>query len=185
MTALPEWMTRGLTAQTYDELPEEVCRTIEVVDGAIIVSPSPSRWHQDVVYNLAAALKSACGPNLRVTIDVDLRLADVPLLNRRPDVVVYRAGIPDDEVLRPADVVLAAEVTSPASVTTDRVDKPGEYAAAGIPRYWRLDPAESAVYAYRLTPTGGSYLLEGKYTGRLAVTEPVRVDIDVSRLFQP
>ncbi len=182
--ALPEWMTRGLTAEAYDELPEDLSRTIEVVDGAVIVSPSPSRWHQDVVYNLAAALKPACGPDLRVTIDVDLRLADVPLLNRRPDVVVYRAGVPDDEVLRPADVVLIAEVTSPGSVTTDRVDKPAEYAVAGIPRYWRLDPAEAAVCTYRLTPAGNSYLLDGNHTGRLIVTEPVRLDIDVSQLFQ-
>jgi Uma2 family endonuclease len=67
-----------------------------------------------------------------VATAVDLRLRDVPLLNRRPDIVVYDASVPDDAVLRPQHCLLVVEVMSPDSVTADQADKPAEYAAAGI-----------------------------------------------------
>jgi hypothetical protein len=47
-----------------------------------------------------------------------------------------------------------------------------------------LIPLRPQSTPYRLTPAGNSYLLDSKYIGRLAVTEPVRLDIDVSQLFQ-
>jgi Uma2 family endonuclease len=184
MSAVPTWMT-GLTAEEYDALPEEVCRSIEVIDGAVTVSPSPSRWHQDVAFNLAAALKAACGADWRVTLDVDLRLADVPLLNRRPDIVVYRADVPNDRVLRPADVLLVIEITSPGSITSDTIDKPGEYAAAGVPRYWRVAPEQAVVYSYALSPDGKSYQLSGEHKDRLVVTEPVRLDVALADVLRP
>jgi hypothetical protein len=55
-------------------------------------------------------------PSGRQTADVDLRLRDAPLLNRRPDIAV-----------------------PPDSVTTDQTDKPAEYAAAGIRHFWRVE----------------------------------------------
>lgn len=176
----------GLSAAEYEALPEEICRRIEVVDGAIIVSAAPRRLHQDIGRRLANALEAACGPGLAVSTDVDLRLRDVPLLNRRPDVVVYNASLPDDVVLRPRDCVLVVEVMSPGSVTTDQTDKPAEYAAAGIRRYWRVehDPAESvlSVFCYRLDPTTSTYASAGAHSGKMTVTEPVSITIDLSTL---
>src|SRR5260370_10661488 len=130
----------GLSVQEYEALPEDICRRIEVVDGAIIVNAAPRRLHQDICRRLANTLEAACGPGLAVSTDVDLRLRDIPLLNRRPDAVVYDASLPDDEILRPQHCVLVVEVMSPGSVTTDQTDKPAEYAAAGIASYWRFEP---------------------------------------------
>jgi hypothetical protein len=47
VTALPDWMdlADGLTAEHYDALPEDICRSIEIVDGAIVVDPAPRRLH--------------------------------------------------------------------------------------------------------------------------------------------
>jgi Uma2 family endonuclease len=186
VTALPDWMDLpdGLSAAQYEALPEEICRRIEVVDGAIIVSAAPRRLHQDIARRLANALEAACGPGLAVSTDVDLRLRDVPLLNRRPDVVVYDAALSDDAVLRPPDCVLVAEVMSPGSVTTDQTDKPAEYAAAGIGHYWRIehDPSKTvlSVFCYRLDPTTGSYASAGVHAGKLTVTEPLSVTIDLT-----
>src|SRR5467141_1008854 len=151
----------GLSAAEYERLPEEICRRIEVVDGAIIVSAAPRRLHQDIARRLANALEAACRPGLAVSTDIDLRMRDVPLLNRRPDVVVYDASLPDDAVLRPQHCILVAEVMSPGSVTTDQTDKPAEYAAAGIGHYWRMehdaDLSGLSVFCYRLDPTTGTY----------------------------
>jgi Uma2 family endonuclease len=189
MTALPDWMDlppTGLSVEQYEALPPDICRRIEIVDGAIIVSAAPRRLHQDIGRRLANALEVACKPELAVSTDVDLRLRDVPLLNRRPDTVVYDASLPDDAVLGPQHCALVVEVMSPGSVTTDQTDKPAEYAAAGIANYWRLehDPAESrlSVFCYRLDPTTGTYASAGVCSGTLTVTEPVTVTIDLATL---
>ncbi len=189
MTALPDWMDLppgGLSAEEYEALPENICRRIEIVDGAIIVSAAPRRLHQDIARRLATALEAACRPGLAVSTDVDLRLRDVPLLNRRPDAVVYDASLADDAALRPRHCVLVVEVMSPGSVTTDQTDKPAEYAAAGIANYWRAehDPAGSrlSVFCYRLDPTTGTYATAGVHSGKMAVTEPVSVTIDLATL---
>jgi Uma2 family endonuclease len=188
VTAWPGWMDLpdGLSAAEYEALPEEICRRIEVVDGAIIVSAAPRRLHQDIARRLANALEAARGPGLAVSTDVDLRLRDVPLLNRRPDVVVYDASLPDEAVLRPRDCVLVVEVMSPGSVTTDQTDKPAEYAAAGIRHYWRveLDPADGvpSVFCYRLDPTTGTYASAGVHSPKMTVTEPVGVAVDLTTL---
>lgn len=188
MTALPGWMDLpdGLSAAEYDALPEEICRRIEVVDGAIIVNAAPRRLHQDIGRRLANALEAACRPGFAVSTDVDLRLRDIPLLNRRPDAVVYDASLPDDAVLRPEHCVLVAEVMSPGSVTTDQTDKPAEYAVAGILHYWRVehDPAERvlSVFCYRLDPTTGTYASAGVHSGKMTVTDPVNITIDLTTL---
>ncbi len=188
MTVLPDWMDLpdGLTAQQYEALPEDICRRIEIVDGAIIVNHAPRRLHQDICRRLATALEAACGPALAVSADVDLRLRDVPLLNRRPDAVVYDASLADDAVLPPEHCALVIEVMSPGSVTTDQTDKPAEYAAARIPHYWRIEhqPADGTLclYSYRLDPTTGTYASAGIHASTLTITEPVAVTIDLGAL---
>ena len=103
MTALPDWMDLpdGMSAADYEALPEEICRRIEIVDGAVIVNAAPRRLHLDICRRLANALETASGPALAVSTDVDLRLRDGPLTTRRPDAVLYDASLPHDAVLRP------------------------------------------------------------------------------------
>ena len=42
------------------------------------------------------------------------------------------------------------EIVSPGTRRFDRFAKPGEYAAAGIPFYWRIEQDPVHVYAYRI-----------------------------------
>src|SRR6266545_8154896 len=115
MTVLPEWLrlaTDGLSASDYEALPEDLCRRIEVVDGGVVVLPAPHRSHQRLVRRLADALERQCGDDMAVTTSVDLRLREHPLLNRRPDIVVFDAALPDDAILRPGDCRLVIEVMS-------------------------------------------------------------------------
>lgn len=190
MTALPDWMMlppSGLTAAAYDELPEDVSRRIEVVDGAIVVNASPRRVHQIMARRLANVIEASCGESYAVTTDVDLRLRDVPLLNRRPDVVVYDASLPDDEILRPQHCMLVIEVMSRGSITADQKDKPAEYAAAGIPHFWRVesdeaDPSALTVFRYRLDPTTGNYASAGVSSGELEISDPFKISADLRGL---
>jgi Uma2 family endonuclease len=176
----------GLGAAEYEALPEDICRRIEIVDGAIIVNAAPRRQHQDICRRLANVLEAACGSAFAVSTDVDLRLRDIPLLNRRPDAVIYDVFLPDDAVLRPQHCALVVEVMSPGSVTADQTDKPAEYAASHIPHYWRVehDAARKilSVFSYRLDPTTGTYASAGVHTGKMTVTEPIAITIDLSTL---
>ncbi|GAA1014876.1 hypothetical protein Aple_053000 [Acrocarpospora pleiomorpha] len=189
MTALPDWMVlspEGLSAEAYEGLPEDISRRIEIVDGAIVVNAAPRRAHQILGRRLANAIEYVCGDHLAVSTDIDLRLRDIPLLNRRPDIAVYDASLPDEETLRPGHCLMVVEVMSPASVTADQKDKPAEYAAAGIKHYWRVELDDHdhgpAVFRYRLDPTTGLYASAGVDTGKLKVSAPLSLEIDLIEL---
>lgn len=174
-------------AAGYEALPEEVCRRIEVVDGAMVVNADPGRPHQRVARRLANVLEAACGTRFAVDTGIDLRLRDIPLLNRRPDIVVYDGTLPDDAVLRPQHCLLVVEIMSPGSVTTDQTDKPAEYAASEIPYFWRIESAEMdeqklTVFRYRLDPTTRTYAVAGVDTGVLVVTDPFDLSVDLADL---
>lgn len=187
MTALPEWMLtlpeEGVTAEEYDRMPEEICRRIEIVDGSIIVSPSATPRHNRIARLLANSLERAAPSPWQVTTDVDLRLADVPLHNRRPDVLVFK-GDPDVLPVRPKQVLLAVEVMSKGSVSADRVDKPAEYAIAGIPHYWRIEQEEAGLtsFIYILDAAANTYGIVDVHSGTLKTEVPFPVTIDLGTL---
>jgi Uma2 family endonuclease len=131
-TVTPAWMHQQITAAEYESWSEEQCAGIEIVDGMVVVSPSASKRHNRLARVLANALDAASGPEWNADTDFDVRLQDVPLTNRRPDVVVYRADTIDVTPTRPEHVLLVAEVVSPGSETTDRIVKVDQYAKAGI-----------------------------------------------------
>jgi NAD(P)H-dependent FMN reductase len=67
------------------------------------VSPSATPRHNRIARLLANALEDAAPTPWQVTTDVDLRISDVPLHNRRPDVLVF-SGNPDELPVRPQQV---------------------------------------------------------------------------------
>jgi Uma2 family endonuclease len=178
----PEWMHERITAEQYDTWSDEQCAGIEVVDGMVVVSPSASKRHKRLARILANALDAAGGPDWNADTDFDVRLQDVPLTNRRPDVVVYRADTIDVTPTRPEHVLLAVEVVSPGSETTDRVVKVEQYAKAGIPFYWRIEQGSTAVtlvYTYVLDPATGHYRDGAVFTGVVKAEAPFPVEVDL------
>jgi len=177
-----------ITAEDYAALPEEFCKTIEVIDGHVVKCESPSRVHNRVALNLAIAFKAGRKPEpcLMIDTDIDVRITDVPLNIRQPDVTVSRC-IPDDQRLYSTDVVLVVEVVSPdSSLKTDTVEKKAAYADAGIRFYLIvfLNASKDGVdriEEYWLEPTG-AYRLVQLHTRRLTLTEPIPVDIPFTDL---
>jgi Uma2 family endonuclease len=200
MAAIPDgsWLSSlrpqpaRVTAEEYEILSEEICQAIEIVDGYVVYSEAPTPAHQTAGRRLAnlierdarAAMSRGHGC-VTVNTDVDLRLRDVPLLNRRPDVVLYRCLEPRER-LRAEHVLLLIEIVSPGSETTDAVDKLGEYARAGIPHYWiaRLDDTGvSMIERYQLDRATSLYkhlgtLMKDEPGGTPSATNPILVTID-------
>jgi Uma2 family endonuclease len=181
-TVAPAWMHEQITAEQYDSWSKEQCAGIEVVDGIVVVAPSASIRHNRLARVLANALDAAGGAEWNADTDFDVRLQDVPLTNRRPDVVVYRADAIDLTPTRPEYVLLAVEVVSPGSETTDRMVKLRQYAAAGIPFYWRIEQAPAAVplvFTYVLDPAAGQYRESEVFTGQVKAAAPFPVEVDL------
>lgn len=181
----PLWMHEQVTAEDYDSWSEERCRDIEIMDGMVVISPSPSKAHNCVATTLAVELARAGRPDWRAGTDFDVRLRDIPLLNRRPDVVVYRADAYEVSPTRPEHVLLVAEVVSPGSESADRKIKPDEYAAAGIEYYWRVEQVGvgiPVVHTYVLDAAAHVYRPTEVFTGVVKAIAPFPVEIDLREI---
>jgi Uma2 family endonuclease len=179
-----EWTYDDLVAYV-ESLPHDVNpHSYEIVDGALVVTPSPDIDHEFASARLRYLLQKALGPNYLVAgpIDIDLQPS-----YRTPDLAVVRTSLVERRTrpIQPSDVLLVVEVVSPSSVTTDRITKPAQYAAAGIPVYWRVKTSpEVSLTAYALPDGASVYAEVGTWTaGQIAqLEEPFRVDVPIDRL---
>ena len=79
-------------------------------------------------------------------------------------------------------VRLAVEIVSPGTARVDRVAKMADYAEAGIPSYWIID-LEGEVTLDSFTLVDGGYRQErAAATGRVTMTDPAPVTIDLPAL---
>lgn len=148
------------TLADLDALPDDG-KQYELVDGMLLVTPSPVPLHQRAVLQLAWALKPGCPDEYDVFVaPLDYRPSDRRSL--QPDVmVVRRADVGPTNITKPP--VLVVEVLSPSTRSKDLLLKRGLYQDAGVPSYWIVDPAtaelnvlelENGVYVDRVTVKG-------------------------------
>ncbi|OLR90221.1 hypothetical protein BJP25_04500 [Actinokineospora bangkokensis] len=180
-----------LTIEEYAALGETERGYTELQEGCLLMSPSPSRAHMRVSARLHHQVEAQLPPELDISleVDIDLRLSapGEPSTSRRPDLIVYDRAAADradreGTMLRAADVVLVVEVVSPTSRRMDRLIKPIDYAQAGIPDYWVVDPADGvSLIAHRLTDEG-RYTAEQPTTGVFEAVRPFPVKVDLDAL---
>jgi len=178
------WSFDDLQAHLASLPGDVVWRRYEIVDGVLVVSPAASLLHEFVCIDVAHRLKLTAPADVAVLGAVAIDLAPS---YRVPDVVVLRreALYERSLLVHPTEILLGVEVVSPSSRTTDRITKPAQYAAAGIPNYWRieLDP-ELSLTAYTLAEGAGVYAELGTWrAGEVAqLREPFPVDIPIDEL---
>ncbi|MET7970577.1 Uma2 family endonuclease [Micromonospora sp. NPDC005305] len=173
----------GWTTDDLDALPEDGHRR-ELLDGVLLMSPSPTRMHQTVAMRLGVALEEDCPDGYDVTQGVEVRI------NRNrsfiPDVLVTTsaAAAREPSKYEPHEVVLAVEIVSPNTRSIDRVLKPTLYAQAGIPFYWRIEweDEELVVYTYKIDPVHEVYTETGRWTKFVDTGEPFPVNLPISRI---
>lgn len=79
----------------------------ELIDGSIVVTPAPGRWHQTAVLRLAMILDQARPASMVVMLaPFDVHLADDTAV--QPDVLVARRGCPLYWVVDPLQPSLTA-----------------------------------------------------------------------------
>ncbi|MBM2617597.1 Uma2 family endonuclease [Actinoplanes sp. LDG1-06] len=168
---------RDWTVDDLASLPKDL--RYELIDGRLVVSPSPTPLHQDLGVRLLLALEAVCPPDLMVVTDLSLRID--ARSEPRPDVVVIDRKLVSVSPVPVEAAVLAVEVISPDSTIRDLHSKPRMLAKAGLPNYWVVDPfhAEGIVLAVFRLGSDGQYALVTE-THRVFETDvpfPVTVDL--------
>lgn len=117
----------------------------ELIDGELIVTPSPGWPHQIAIIEIAFILHQYletqdCGGVIPSPADLELKPGTIT----QPDIFVTPARIPGDPE-KPAawsdikGLNLAIEIISPSSARVDRVIKRDFYLSARVVEYWIVD----------------------------------------------
>lgn len=170
---------RPFTRSDLDALPDDGNR-YELIDGTLVVTPSPSWLHQGVVGSLFLALSGACPPDLRVFVaPLDVTYAEDTVV--QPDVLVVRRSDLGERNLE-GDPLLAVEVLSPSTRHLDLAFKRARYEAAGCPSYWVVDPLQPSIVCWELE--GGGYREAARATGpeTVSLTKPFPVIVSPAEL---
>jgi len=139
---------RLLTVAEYAALGDTDYGYTELLEGRLLLSPSPAPDHIYAMGELFVAIRAALPQGLEALQDADLDLQLAPEHSpgtvRRPDLMVVNANArrrirAAGGLLQASDVSLVLEIVSPGSVRTDRLTKRGEYSDARIPHYWIVD----------------------------------------------
>lgn len=141
---------RQYTAEMVRRLNEREPRwwpRYEVVDGELLVTPAPRKWHYEVADRLEDALRTYLGRERigrAYHSPSDISWGETKLV--QPDVFV----LPMNEArkLEWKDVrhlLLIVEVLSPSTEHNDRYVKRRLYQLQGVPLYWIIDPDACAV----------------------------------------
>jgi len=134
------------SVEQYLKLTNQTNRLIEFTDGVLEVLPMPTKYHQAISRFLFLALLTIMQ---RIGGDVfyaPLRVEVRPGKFREPDLLlVLNKADPraQDEYWTGADLVI--EIVSPDKPKRDTEEKPLDYAEAGIPEYWIVNPLENTI----------------------------------------
>jgi Uma2 family endonuclease len=132
----------------YLSLPEG---RYELLEGSLIMTPSPSRRHQAINGTLYMALRAFVqSQNLGwvyiAPLDVTLSVED-PSTVVQPDLLfvarAHAARLTESGVQGPPDLIV--EIVSPGSIRLDAVKKRALYDRHGVPEYWLVLPEQDQV----------------------------------------
>lgn len=148
--------------ELYRSLPED--GRYEVIDGRLLMSPSPDSAHQTASGNLEMFLRlwarqTDAGRVFDAPFDVvfgptDMYQPDLLFVSKvRSSIITWQniQGAPD----------LIVEILSPGTARQDWRDKKTVYERHGVTHYWLVDPHRHFILTYRLED--GAYLEVGRF----------------------
>jgi Uma2 family endonuclease len=157
-------------------LPDDGLR-YEIIDGILVVSPSPIPRHQRAIRRLSRILEDNC-PDDHEVFFAPLDWQPDQWTSLEPDLlVVAKDRIGEKNISE--NPALVVEVLSPSTSRYDRVMKASRYAEAGIPQYWIVDPARPSVEVFDLDEHG-VYQLTARADGDDVVTVSAPLPVTVS-----
>ena len=165
----------------YMWLAGHMARHVELTDGRIEEPPKPTETHQLVLQFLYRAFAACVEPLGGIVLFAAFPLRIREGKYREPDLLLLVEAADQrraDTHWTGADLVL--EVVSPDDPARDYVVKRGDYAEAGVPEYWIVDPRTETVTV--LVLRGDAYIEQGAYgpggTADSPLLTGLRVEVD-------
>jgi Uma2 family endonuclease len=150
------------TEEQYLRLTDQTNHFIEFTEGHVEVLPMPTRQHQAISRFLFLAFLAFVHPLGGTVFYAPLRVRVAPGRFREPDLVLLLdVNDPRNQNAFWLGADLVVEIVSPDDVERDTVIKRADYAAAGIPEYWIVNPAEETMTVLQLT--GDAYVVHGVF----------------------
>ena len=151
----------------------------EYIDAELVMSPFASGRHQDISLNLAMLLKSSLptGTHIRESWGWKPGADEFG-----PDLMVFDDT--DEDVRYTGTPHLVVEILSSDPVR-DIIRKAHKYAAAGVERYWIIDPQGPEITVYQLVD--GAFAERGVHRPGTEVTlnvGPAEVSFDPANLLR-
>ncbi len=151
-----------MTSEEFRELPETT-QIVELIDGEMIVSPTPVDAHQRAILSLLRFLFQVVSTGTLRVAPLSVFLSETDALE--PDIFWVRDSEsrchlrPDGYWYGPPDLVI--EVLSPSTAKRDRGTKFKLYERYGVGEYWLIDPEAQFVEVFR--QDGGHFVQQGLY----------------------
>jgi Uma2 family endonuclease len=143
---------RPVTADLFFQIPEGP-PYYQLIEGIIVMSPSPTFYHQRILSRLSASIEVYLDEHplgMAVFSPCDVRLDENTVY--LPDLLFVRNNNPrvviDRTVSGPPDLVV--EILSPSNFREDRLPKRAAYARAGVEEMWIIDPEARQIEIYPL-----------------------------------
>jgi Uma2 family endonuclease len=134
------------TEEQYLAMTEHSTRLLEFDNGCIEVLPMPIPEHQKILGILYELFVAFVRPRGGITLFSPLRVQIRPRKFREPDLVVLRdANDPRQQQRYWLGVDLALEIVSDDDPERDTRIKRADYAEAGIPEYWIVNPLDDTI----------------------------------------
>ncbi|MBN3931112.1 Uma2 family endonuclease [Streptomyces verrucosisporus] len=190
MTApLPDQESHDML-RTYAQIELPEGQRAELIGGEIVISPTPTNYHNWVYAQLHRLLDRGTPDELVVTNTTTVAL---PATGERyvPDLLICESAVLRDarEWQVPAeDVLLVGEITSMSTVLRDRKNKAQGYGRSRVPLYLLVDPldGEGSATVFAEPDGSGRYRVEHRvlFGERFTLPEPFGLEIDTSVLRQ-
>jgi Uma2 family endonuclease len=174
------------TYEDYKNLPESETKRYELLEGELVMVPSPNEPHQRVSGNIGFLLRQfirerKLGMVYSAPLDVVLSRENVV----QPDIIFIsnkRMAIVTEENIKGApDLVI--EILSPSTSERDRTLKRTLYARHRVKEYWMVDPMEKGIEVYSLKRLGPSKKIGfrrlKKYTAPEKLHSPLMTELEV------
>jgi Uma2 family endonuclease len=150
----------------YLYLTDDTNQLVEFVDGRVEVLEMPTTAHQRILSFLYAALREfVMDRRLGEVLFAPLRIQVGETRFREPDILFAKKdkrNLIQNRYWLGADLVVEIVSEDSESRERDFVTKKADYAAAGIPEYWIVDPLEKRITV--LTLDSSKYALHGEFT---------------------